>query len=292
MPVRMLITALAIVCVGQPAIAQAPPVDDERRAELASAIEERVRQHEERIQALRAQLDALRAGADPDEVRASLGTGTDAPPTDRLLPNGERRRGFDRGRDRGGAPADGRRQQAQGGERTGATPEMIDGVLTMIREENPVFADRLERLREERPEVFRRIVGRMLSEFQHDGDTLAPLTIRVRASEVALRDLAGRVRQNPEERESLEGEVRAALDAAADARIAYERARLERDEHTLDTRRRFLETMESRRSAFIEERLQAIMSGEDLVKIPGRDRRERQRTERTPDDTPEGRPGG
>lgn len=277
---RLVVMMLAFAVVSPLAEArQASMSEEEQRAELASVIEERVRLHERRIRELEAQLKALQDGAELATVRESLRqdqpADRDRAVPGRPRPDAETQRGpRDEARERvrrrlaEGEDSPTRERDRRRPDDRPLTPEMIDGMLLMIRTENPAFADRLEKLREERAEVFDRIMRRMMSELPQDDDELASLGLRVRASELALRDLASRARKSPEEAQALTDDIRAALNAAADARLAYERARIERDGKQLERRTQFLETMEARRSEFIEQRLAAILSGEDLVKIP------------------------
>ncbi|GAB4553006.1 MAG: hypothetical protein Tsb0013_15470 [Phycisphaerales bacterium] len=291
---RVLLLALCLGLLAPAALtSQASMTPEEQRMELIKVLEQRVLLHERRVELLREQAEALRNGADLEAIRASIREDASAPlPPSLDAPPGPDRPGIERDRPR---LNDRFADRAERGERDRqrpqreATPEMVDGLMLMIRSENPVFADRLERLREERPELFERVIQRIIREFPRGDDELASLGIQVRATEFALRDLADRIKQNPDDRSRFADDIRAALNAAADARIAYERFRIQRERDELERREQFLETMEARRDEFIESRLGAILEGKDLTRIPGRERRERpegQHPERNPDRLP------
>lgn len=255
---RCLPIAILLLLVPSALAQEGQMTEQQQRDELVKVLELRAQAYQRRIDMLKEQAEAVRTGADMDTIRRALRANPDAiedaPPRDAENEgHRERRRnGF------------ARRDPHTDGPPPELTEALITRVMADLERDRPQLHERLVQLRKDNPERFRAVLVRIMPKPITEDPEGAALELQVRSTESRLRELAKQAKENPEERESLRSQVRDALNAAADARIDFERYRIAKERERIDRQESFLERMISYREKFIDERLEAILSGIDF----------------------------
>lgn len=268
----------------QPLPENAPSQDQIQRDLLSEVIGNRMRVYQAKIDQLGDLRAALERGGDLEEIREQVRRtdGLDA------LANAE---GRDTARPGGWQS---RRQHSEDAPTPQAeiTPELREQALAFLRENRPEIADRLEALRAEKPEEFEKAVRRVVGIFMKqsgaspDDSRRMEQLIAVRVADREIRRLARayETAATDAERSELTAQLREALRAGAEARLAFEARSIELERERLAEREAGLAQMREGLETSIEERLRAVQSGDSLP--PQRDQR-RPRGPRGQDRTPD-----
>lgn len=164
----------------------------------------------------------------------------------------------------------------------GLPPPPIQVLMQHWKKQNPEEFERMQKLREEDPEAFRRELHRKLEKAREDrglgrrggpggrglpeGD-LPPPDPRLQAAEESIRDLVRqwRAATNEEARLQVRTELQSALSQAFDLREQARRERLAQMEKKMAELRSSLEQRRQQRAAIIEKRMRELTEGDPLA---------------------------